>query len=146
MRNKRREKELPIQEVVERLYVEHKKELFIFAYASMKSTSIADDIVQDVFLEAIKKYDSFCVHPNQLGWLYRTASYKMREYKRRLLSQNNISIEETEIALEDKNESFSEAERNMALDKLLTEEERIRYYRYFLWGYSVQEIDRKSVV
>lgn len=135
-----KDKEAEIQNEIARLYVECRDKMLIFVNATVRNRMVADDIVQDVFLEALKKYSFFKVHPNQIGWLYRTARYKVREYERKLAEEHTIGIEEDGLIAGKKESGYQETEFKMMLNAALTSEERMRYFRYFCWGYSVEEM------
>lgn len=142
----RRKRESELQSEIATLYVQYQKKLNIHVYITIQDTIIKDtcmveDIVQDVFLEAVKKYDSFKNHPNQIGWLYQTAQYKIKEYERKLRKLNESDIEELEDVMADDNVSgYLETELKLLLCEAMTPEERLRYYRYFLWGWTIEEI------
>lgn len=65
---------------VETIMIEHYAEMYKFVRYSTKNTNNVDDIVQEVFIEAYKKQEEVQNHPFILGWLYKTAKFKMLEY------------------------------------------------------------------
>lgn len=133
------DKKAEIQQEIEDLYGKYRVNLHIFVSTAVKNTYAVEDIVQDVFLEALKKYDAFKNHPNQIGWLYRTAAYKIKEYERRLHAISLVDVEEELNAPEDEH-GYLETEFKLLLHEELTPEEHRRYNRYFRFGYSVEEI------
>ena len=134
------QREVEIQKTVDQLFVEHSKKLQIFVRASVLNEYVADDIVQDVFLELLKKYDVFEKHPNQVGWLYRTAAYKIKEYERRIVALREVAMEEEDAKSGNDDKGYSEIEFKLLMKKIFTPEETLRYIRYFIWGYSVEEM------
>ncbi|MBO5335667.1 MAG: sigma-70 family RNA polymerase sigma factor [Lachnospiraceae bacterium] len=134
------DREIEIQKSVDRIYVEHRKKLQIFVRATVKNEYVADDIVQDVFLELLKKYDSFEKHPNQIGWLYRTAAYKIKEYERRMIKQREVAMEAESTERGNDESGYSDIEFKLLIKKILSPEESLRYIRYYIWGYSVDEM------
>ena len=125
-----------------KLYKEHYESIRKYVKAMLGEGFLADDIVQETFLEAWRKYDIFRVHPNQIGWLMRTACFKIRNLRKRLSRRDEISLDEKlpEIAREDYSLEMKELE--IILEKALNDEERLRFRRYFLWGYPVAEMSK----
>lgn len=105
----------------DQLYLEHYKDLFRYAYRLTYEQNIAEEIIQDVFLEAYKKIDLLYKHENPVGWLYVAVRNISKAYMREslrmkkllplennavaitdveckeLLSQNFLTLEESEI-------------------------------------------------
>ena len=72
----------------------------------------------------------------------RTACFKIRNLRKRLSRRDEISLDEKlpEIAREDYSLEMKELE--IILEKALNDEERLRFRRYFLWGYTVAEMSK----
>lgn len=66
------------------LYQQYFDDLILYAIASLKNESRAQDIVQDTFHEAILRADVLMQHDNPKGWLMLTVKHKIREYQREL--------------------------------------------------------------
>lgn len=66
------------------LYQQYFDDLILYAIASLKNESRAQDIVQDAFHEAILRADVLMQHDNPKGWLMLTVKHKIREYQREL--------------------------------------------------------------
>ena len=47
----------------------------------------ADDLLQEVFLTAIDKFDSLISHPDIRRWLFATANFKAKNYMRKMASE-----------------------------------------------------------
>ena len=116
----------------EQLYHDHFGKLTLYAAASLRNQSRAQDVVQDTFHEALRHIDLLMEHPNPGGWLMVTLKNKLREEERaqrrymlRFLSLNTDVKEESmgrDPQLEDK---LDDGEPS-ALDKIrsaLTPEE-----------------------
>lgn len=128
----------------DRLYLEYKPKLLQYVIATIENRNIAEDVVQETFYEALRKYDTFSTHPHQIGWLYRTAGFKIKECLRKLEPQDEICVEPEEIEICDCEEGYCETETEMVICDTLTEDELLRFRRYFLWGESTAEIARKE--
>ena len=68
--------------MIETLYQEHYKRLLAYVTSSVQNRDRAQDIVQDVFHEALRRIDIVTLHENPGGWLMVTAKNKIQEYKR----------------------------------------------------------------
>ena len=68
--------------MVEGLYRQHFKKLFLYADAQLNDPERARDVVQDTFHEAIRHVDTLSTHENPGGWLMRTLQNKLRESER----------------------------------------------------------------
>lgn len=104
--------------------------------------SLAQDVLQETFYLAYKKWDILKDHPNQTGWLLETARYKIQEFNRK------IKKLECEISLDDHDDhehvvakdEYGKAELDMVLEAELDEEEKTRFSRYFVAGYKISEM------
>lgn len=71
-------------QLIEQLYQQYFDDLILYAIASLKNESRAQDIVQDAFHEAILRADVLMQHDNPKGWLMLTVKHKIKEYQREL--------------------------------------------------------------
>lgn len=136
-------------ELLSQLYSSYHSRIHRYVYAYIKDESIANDIVSDVFILACEKFDEFKNHPNQIGWLYQAAKNKIRQFYRRL--QKDPMAFHEEIKDDDEasplhkfspygNSLYSLKELEVSLHDSLRPDEYKRFLRYFIWGYSIQEI------
>ena len=146
MRIRKAEKSAGAGTEIEKLYLENRSKLLTFVKATISNGNVADDIVQDVFVEALRKYEEFKVHPNQIGWLYMAARYKIREYSRKLKEIDNWEPPEACQETGEKDGGYLATELNLAIADTLTQEELLRFRRYFLWGYTVEELAKREGV
>lgn len=74
---------LPEQDAfIEAIYFEYFKKLVIYARAFLKDQEKAQEIVQDVYHEAVLHIDVVMTHENPGGWLMKTLKNKLLEYER----------------------------------------------------------------
>lgn len=71
-------------ELIETLFREYYSLLFRYAEISLQNADLAQDVVQDVFHEALKHQETLATHENPGGWLMQTLKNKLRECKRQL--------------------------------------------------------------
>jgi RNA polymerase sigma factor (sigma-70 family) len=67
---------------LEALYYKNFGKLTIYARAVLGDATQAQEIVQDVFYEAVLHIDTLIVHKNPDGWLMQTEKNKIRESRR----------------------------------------------------------------
>ncbi|WLD95477.1 sigma-70 family RNA polymerase sigma factor [Alkalihalobacillus sp. AL-G] len=68
--------------VIEEAIREYGKQLTNFAFSYVKDWTTAEDIVQDSFIKAFRKYDSFKGESSLKTWLYRIAANQCKDYLR----------------------------------------------------------------
>ena len=123
----------------EKMYEEHYKMLHRYVRTILGNSSFAEDVIQETFLEAWRKYDMIREHPNQGGWLIQTACFKIRNIRKRLSRLEMVSLDDNkEISRKDYDLEMKELD--VILKKTLTEEERLRFKRYYMWGYTIKEV------
>lgn len=134
-----------IQEEFDKMYLEYKPKLMLFVLTSIENKSIAEDIVQETFYEALRKYEDFKEHPHQIGWLYKAAGYKIKEYLRKMQPRNEVFLEQEAMEeIQGKEAGYDDAETQMILYETLTQDELLRFRRYFIWGETAAEIAEKE--
>lgn len=136
-----------VQGEFDKLYLEYKPKLMKFVSASIEDKSITEDIVQETFYEALRKFDVFRKHPHQIGWLYKAAGYKIKEYLRKMQPQNEIWLEQKVLEeIPGVEDSYADAEAQIVLYETLTQDELLRFRRYFIWGETTAEIAEKEKI
>lgn len=126
--------------ILSELYKKYRSSIYLYVFSSIKDSQAADDIVSDTFTLACEKFDQFKSHPNQIGWLYCTARNKMQELYRKLQNNELPYTEDSNTSLAVDNSNYSLKEIEITIRGVLTPEEHRRFQRYFIWGYSLQEM------
>lgn len=67
---------------ISELYERNSRALYNIAYTYIKNPDDAQDIVEDIFVTALKKARQLYGYENPDGWLYKTLYYKLKEYYR----------------------------------------------------------------
>lgn len=70
------------RQLLEGLYRQYFKKLYLYASAVLRETGQAEDVVQDTFHEGLRHMDVLAKHPNPGGWLMNTLKYKLKECQR----------------------------------------------------------------
>lgn len=70
--------------LIEALYIENFNSLYQYAYSAIRDRCVAENLVNDTFLQAIKKSAKILQHENPLGWLRTALKFNIRQYIRSL--------------------------------------------------------------
>ena len=65
--------------------------LYMYAYARVQSKEIAEDLIQDTFLSALKGLDSFRGESSQLTWITSILRRKIIDHYRKMSTKKEIS-------------------------------------------------------
>lgn len=126
------------------LYKQYYLKIYHYVYPYIKNEDATNDIVSDVFALACERFEQLKAHPNPIGWLHLTARNKVREFFRRLerealfLESQADSCKHYGASCD--NSAYFMKEWETTLHNSLTANEYRRFLRYFIWGYSIQEI------
>ncbi len=66
--------------------------LYSYALARVSRQSVAEDLVQDTFLSALKAKDSFLFNASEKTWLIAILKRKIIDYYRKKSTQNELNI------------------------------------------------------
>ena len=133
------------KEFFERLFREYYDKLFhyVLKCLSYKNYMVAEDIVQSIYCEAMRKYKIVKLHPNPVGWLMKTGSYKIKAWKRRG-STGEVSLDGLPVEAGAVDFRLSAAEIRVAIQTVLNAEEQELFERYYIEGYSVREMAERE--
>ena len=95
-------------EDIKRLYEMYSKDIYKYIYSITLNKEIAQDIVQNTFLEAIKSINTFNGNSTVKTWLIGIAKYEYYAYLRK--NPKSVSLDEIEFKkvsyIQDNNESY----------------------------------------
>lgn len=124
-----------ITTVIERYY----DAIYYYCVARMDDADAAKDCTQEVFYVLVKKQSQLSDLENIRPWLYRTADYAMKEYKRSdahyVATPNEELLQETETYEPDWNDD--------SVRKILTKTEYSFLWKHYIEGYTVRELARQ---
>lgn len=94
---------------IEKLYQDTFRLLWAYAMSKLNNSALAQEVVQDAFIEAVKNIDKLMSHENPNGWMKNTVKYKVKHAERsfnryilRFISlDTDISIENVGSSIED---------------------------------------------
>lgn len=67
---------------IEKLYQDTFRLLWVYAMSKLNNPALAQEVVQDAFLEAVKNIDKLMSHENPKGWIKNTVKYKVKHAER----------------------------------------------------------------
>lgn len=120
------------------LYAENFKALYYYAYTIVKDRHVAENLVNDTFLQAIQKSDVILKHENPQGWLRLALKLNLKQYVRAQTRRPaTVSLDSTdEKLLAQTNPAEAETLLLTSLKKTLSEEDFRLFTLYYLEGYS----------
>ena len=67
---------------IKRLYLDTFQLLWTYAMSKLNNPALAQEVVQDAFLEAIRNIEKLMSHENPKGWIKNTVKYKVKHAER----------------------------------------------------------------
>ncbi|MFC2111027.1 sigma-70 family RNA polymerase sigma factor [Bacteroidota bacterium] len=74
-------------DVIEKLVAKYTEELYNWAFYKTSSSEVAEDLVQETFLAAVEKIDSFKGDSSHKTWLFSILNYKIIDHYRKKVKQ-----------------------------------------------------------
>lgn len=92
-------------------------DLFRWAYHKTSSKEIAEDLVQETFLSAVKAFDGFNHKSQPKTWLFAILNNKIIDFYRKKTKLHTLSNEHTERKFSNQTSSFFDSDGRWALDR-----------------------------
>lgn len=108
------------------------------------NADVAEDITQEVFYIAWKKRAHLKSHNNQMGWLIKTAKYKIREYERELAKRRTEEPGDLPLTIGSEEVAYQLTEWEVLLRGIMKEKEAELFLDHYYRGISVREIARRE--
>ena len=125
---------------VEELYKEYYNKMLNTVRKDTLCGSMAEDIVQDTFTEAVRKAEKVYTHENPGGWLMETAKYKTMGVHRRVQKRALMETEDILMEIKGYEADYGLVELHMVMDEVLNEHELMLLHMFYYAGYSVKEL------
>lgn len=113
-----------VEKWMEAAYRQYYQKMIGVAYRKTGDRSIADDLVQEVFVQAVSQMEELAEHPNFEAWLMLTLRNVIGKERRRV---HGVPLEEVEWLLQDE---MPESVENLLPCRLAEEDRRIILWRY----------------
>ena len=121
------------------MYRRNYAEIGKFIRYRVTDRELAKDVLQETFYIAYKKWDTVRDLSNQTGWLINVAKNKIRELNKTLKKlECEVALETDDYMVEE--DGYGKSELEIILVKNLSEDEKRRFVRYFVCGYSISEM------
>ena len=114
-------------------------EIYKFIRYRVTDRELAKDVLQETFYIACKKWDIVRELSNPTGWLINVAKNKIRELNKALKKlECEVALETDEYIVNE--DGYEKSELEIVLIDKLTEEEKRRFIKYFVCGYTIAEM------
>lgn len=84
-------------ELIDRLFTQHYSMLLRYVVRLGHPPGLAEDLVQDTFLEALRQKEVLVIHPNPAGWLVTTLKFKLRTHCRDMERLRKLFVSPEEV-------------------------------------------------
>ena len=125
---------------VEELYKEYYNKMLNMVRKDTLCGSMAEDIVQDAFAEAVRNAEKLYTHENPGGWLMETAKFKTMGVHRRVQKRALMETEDILLEIKGYEADYGLIELHMVMDEVLNEHELMLLHMFYYAGYSVKEL------
>lgn len=128
------------RQLIEELYNKHYRNMMAMINKDTICTSMAEDIIQETFTEAMNHAEKLLIHENPGGWLMETAKWKMLSVKRNFLKYNTREVAELDVDISGMQADYGLVELSFLMDQILTLHEKTLFHLYYNGGYSAKEL------
>lgn len=128
------------KKLIDELYKENYKKILNMVRKNTMCATVAEDIVQDTFLEALRNAQKVSEHENPGGWLMETAKRKTMAMHRRMQGRTIQETEEVELELKGIEAEYGVVELHMIMDSVLNTHEKTLLHMFYFCGYSAREL------
>jgi RNA polymerase sigma-70 factor (ECF subfamily) len=135
------------REAFARIVHEHQKAVFALAYARLGNVHDAEDVKQEVFVEAWLNMDKLRTHEKVNAWLFKVASNTCKEHSRKMSRREKREVrfaELTEATSSASKQSQEKEEAVMQAVSLLPEKLRIVVMLKHFAKLSYEEISKMT--
>lgn len=132
------------EELFRKLYDQTYAGLRRFVQYRSRNLHMTDDILQEIYLEMFRHIDELAVHQNQIGWIYKTAEFKimkLNEIYDRNASREPGNTDAAEPLMDDYTERIIQLDEYR---RILKEDEFALVMRRYIEGYSYKEIGQMT--
>ncbi len=125
---------------IDNLYREHFNTMLSMVRKRVGFVTIAEDIVQETFLDALDNVDKLMAHDNPGGWLMEAAKRKTMAVWRRMKTRPETEALEADQELMGIEADFGLTELYTVMDAVLDIHDQTLFHMYYFEGYSAKEL------
>lgn len=131
---------------ISNIYYDIYDELLMYLKKNCVYESLIEDIINETFLESVRKKNELFVHPNPKGWIFNTLKFKALKmcssYSKRMQQENSVDDERyTFLNVQKYNElSYETLLFEDWISRILNKEEIKLVMQYCYYGYTSGEI------
>ena len=129
-----------VMKFIDELYRENYNKMLNMVRKDTLCASMAEDIVQDAFTEAVRKADIVYEHENPGGWLMETAKRKTMAVHHRVQKRAILETEDILLEIKGYEADYGLVELHMVMDEVLNDHELMLLHMYYYCGYSAREL------
>lgn len=125
---------------IEELYKKHYRDMMTMISKDALWVSMAEDIVQDTFAEAMRNAEELLTYENPGDWLMETAKQKMAASQNHFMKRDKREVMALEVEISGMEADCGFAELSFLVNQALTLHEKTLFYKYYYGGYSAREL------
>jgi len=129
-----------LQALIMRLYHTNYKKLTQMIRKDFACATVMEDIIQDVFAEAMAHADILMEHEKPDAWIFETARFKMISTKRKLYAHDLNECSDEPLEYHKFDAGYGRIEIQQVFDTVLSEHEQMIFHMYYQGGYSAAEM------
>ncbi|MDR2044470.1 MAG: sigma-70 family RNA polymerase sigma factor [Clostridium sp.] len=129
-----------VYKMIEELFREHYERLITYALGMSSGKTVAEDLVQETFFEAVRQAELLRRYSNPGRWLMKTLRFKLWNLNRKADRLAVVDLEERRAELLQMEEQYGMSEMEMMLGQILNRHERLLFDLYYIQGYSAAEM------
>ena len=122
------------------LYLENHDQLLKVASREFWIGSLAEDVVQDTFCEAIRCWDKVSSSGNPGGWLMEALKLKIMHKRWCRIHHTQEDVRECAMEVEFWDDNYDRVETNLLLEQILEPEDRELFCLMYRCGYSTRDL------
>lgn len=125
---------------IEKLYLENYEILYYYANTIVNDPEVSENLVNDTFLDALRKAEQLTEHEKPIGWLMQALKLNIRNYRSKQAKQpKTVSLSEVEPFLS--TDTMSEENFDLsACASLLSEDDYRMLTLFYIDGYSHNQL------
>lgn len=127
---------------IETLYAQHAQQLYAYAYTIVRDRQIAENLVQETFLDMTRKIEECMAHADPVKWLFTGLRIHLKRYWQ-VGHPKYYSVPLEDLEEPTGEDTLSYKELLLVAEQVLSGEEYPLFCAYYIDGYSHDAISKK---